>query len=93
MHLPETSLLSSQHGPPLSRRKEHANLARTSPQARFVHKVQHVADRPRFEDKNLAKMKQLAASAARIGLVFGAGGAAGVIAQRRGWLGARFGGR
>jgi len=58
---------------------------RTSPQKRYVKKI-HNMSRPQFEDRKQAKVKAIAGSAARLGLVFGAGGMAGVLAQRRGWL-------
>jgi hypothetical protein len=60
---------------------------RTSPQRGFVKKIT-TASRPQFEDRNQAKVKAIASSAARLGLVFGAGSMAGVLAQRRGWFGA-----
>jgi hypothetical protein len=86
LHLPNTKLLN--------RRKDHdtlsdtsSNSGRTSPQKRYVKKINNMS-RPQFEDRKQAKVKAIAGSAARLGLVFGAGGMAGVLAQRRGWFGA-----
>lgn len=96
LHLPGTSLLSKnkgKHSPSDHRTDQQPSSGQnprrkglTSPQASFLHRVQSIS-RPHFEDKNKQKVKAIASQAAKVGLVFGAGGVAGVIAQRRGWLG------
>lgn len=90
LHLPNTKLLS-QHKEDSSRdktesKKQNRRRGVTSPQASFLQRVQSIS-RPQFEDKGKQKAKGFASSAAKIGLVFGAGGVAGVMAQRRGWFG------
>lgn len=89
LHLPGTELLSKQKGKRSSESKSEGRSKSkkiTSPQASFLKRVQSLS-RPQFEDKGRQKVKGVASSAAKMGLVFGAGGVAGVIAQRRGWLG------
>lgn len=93
LHLPGTKLLSKHKGKGSpegkSDSKPHSRpRGLTSPQASFLQRVQSMS-RPHFEDKGRQKVKGVAASAAKMGLVFGAGGVAGIIAQRRGWLGGR----
>ena len=95
LHLPGTNLLSrnkGKHSPPDPTKDQQSSSSQkskrkglTSPQASFLQRV-HSLSRPQFEDKNKQKVKAIASQAAKVGLVFGAGGVAGVIAQRRGWL-------
>ena len=93
LHLPGTRLLSQfkgQRSPDENRGTKPSGRSKkiTSPQASFLKRVQTMS-RPHFEDKSRQKVKTIATSAAKVGLVFGAGGVAGIIAQRRGWLGGR----
>lgn len=95
LHLPHTKLLSQHKGSSRAESsvkkdsQEATNSKKkgiTSPQASFLNRVQSVS-RPHFEDKNKQKVKAVGSQAAKMGLIFGAGGVAGVIAQRRGWFG------